>query len=131
MQRFILFSTKNRTKSTKVVLLIQLSSLILPDIDECGENLELCQNGQCLNEPGSYQCECDMGFSPTPFNRGCQGEACGVLVSSLCALRTYRTFVIYMYGSENDPFLSYIYCIDYSDVCCQLFPHKTVLCSSM
>ena len=48
--------------------------MILPDIDECGENLELCQNGQCLNEPGSYQCECDMGFSPTPFNRGCQGD---------------------------------------------------------
>ena len=32
------------------------------DIDECSNNPNLCENGQCLNHPGSFRCECDMGF---------------------------------------------------------------------
>lgn len=43
------------------------------DIDECTENAELCENGQCLNIPGGYRCDCEMGFTSTPDNRACQG----------------------------------------------------------
>ena len=43
------------------------------DVDECEEDLELCKNGQCLNEPGSYRCECDMGFGPTMDLTDCEG----------------------------------------------------------
>lgn len=32
------------------------------DVDECIENPMLCENGNCLNYPGSFRCECEMGF---------------------------------------------------------------------
>ena len=32
------------------------------DIDECSNDPNLCENGQCLNYPGSFRCECEMGF---------------------------------------------------------------------
>lgn len=32
------------------------------DIDECSNDPSLCENGQCLNYPGSFRCECEMGF---------------------------------------------------------------------
>ena len=35
----------------------------MSDIDECLLDPELCPNGQCVNYPGGYRCECDMGFS--------------------------------------------------------------------
>lgn len=44
------------------------------DVDECAENVNLCENGQCLNAPGAFRCECEMGFTPAPDSRSCQGE---------------------------------------------------------
>jgi len=35
----------------------------MSDIDECLLDPELCPNGQCINYPGGYRCECDMGFT--------------------------------------------------------------------
>ena len=32
------------------------------DVDECTESPSLCENGHCLNYPGSFRCECEMGF---------------------------------------------------------------------
>lgn len=32
------------------------------DIDECANDNTLCENGHCLNYPGSFRCECEMGF---------------------------------------------------------------------
>ncbi|XP_026682343.1 fibrillin-2-like, partial [Diaphorina citri] len=32
------------------------------DIDECTDNTNYCENGHCLNYPGSFRCECEMGF---------------------------------------------------------------------
>lgn len=45
-----------------------------PDVDECADNVNLCENGQCLNAPGGYRCECEMGFNPTEDSKACQGE---------------------------------------------------------
>ena len=39
--------------------------------------MALCENGQCLNVPGGYRCECEMGFSPTKDQHACQGEVWG------------------------------------------------------
>lgn len=44
------------------------------DRDECAEDVGLCENGQCLNAPGGYRCECEMGFNPVEDHRICQGE---------------------------------------------------------
>ena len=35
---------------------------VCQDIDECSKDPTLCENGQCLNYPGSFRCECEMGF---------------------------------------------------------------------
>lgn len=35
---------------------------VCQDIDECSNDPTLCENGQCLNYPGSFRCECEMGF---------------------------------------------------------------------
>lgn len=45
------------------------------DMDECADNVNLCENGQCLNAPGGYRCECEMGFTPTEDSKACQGAA--------------------------------------------------------
>lgn len=47
----------------------------LSDMDECADNVNLCENGQCLNAPGGYRCECEMGFTPTEDSKACQGAA--------------------------------------------------------
>ncbi len=43
-------------------------------MDECADNVNLCENGQCLNAPGGYRCECEMGFTPTEDSKACQGK---------------------------------------------------------
>lgn len=45
------------------------------DSDECAENGNLCESGHCLNLPGGFRCECDMGFIPTPDGKACDGKA--------------------------------------------------------
>uniref|UniRef100_A0A4W5K434 Fibrillin 1 n=1 Tax=Hucho hucho TaxID=62062 RepID=A0A4W5K434_9TELE len=42
------------------------------DSDECADNVNLCESGNCLNVPGGYRCECDMGFIPTPDGKACE-----------------------------------------------------------
>ncbi|XP_073320826.1 fibrillin-1 isoform X2 [Pagrus major] len=42
------------------------------DSDECAENGNLCESGHCLNLPGGFRCECDMGFIPTPDGKACE-----------------------------------------------------------
>ena len=46
----------------------------LLDVDECSLNPNLCDNGQCLNYPGGYRCECEMGFAPKDNDRTCVGK---------------------------------------------------------
>lgn len=53
------------------------------DVDECAENVNLCENGQCLNAPGAFRCECEMGFTPASDSKSCQGE---LLLPQFCSL---------------------------------------------
>jgi len=46
---------------------------VLADIDECSINVQLCAHGQCVNYPGGYRCECDMGFTGADKERTCVG----------------------------------------------------------
>jgi hypothetical protein len=33
------------------------------EIDECSESQNICgTNARCLNTPGSYKCECELGY---------------------------------------------------------------------
>lgn len=50
------------------------SDCVTADSDECAENSNLCESGHCLNLPGGYRCECDMGFIPTADGKSCDGK---------------------------------------------------------
>lgn len=41
------------------------------DINECLEDKNACQGGDCVNTEGSYDCTCPDGFQPN--HKGCQG----------------------------------------------------------
>ncbi|XP_026325907.1 fibrillin-2-like isoform X2 [Hyposmocoma kahamanoa] len=32
------------------------------DVDECRANPRVCRRGRCRNTPGSYECQCDLGY---------------------------------------------------------------------
>lgn len=64
-----------------------LFAITIADSDECAENSNLCENGHCLNMPGGFRCECDMGFFPTPDGKACEGKAvphCSVTIVKCC-----------------------------------------------
>ena len=43
------------------------------DLDECLEDNSDCDH-VCINEDGSYHCECNDGFQLDDDNRGCSGK---------------------------------------------------------
>lgn len=61
-----------------------LSSLLPPrdaercclctDIDECSEIPAICTNGVCINQIGSFRCECPIGFSYNNILLICEGN---------------------------------------------------------
>ena len=48
-----------------------------PDVDECAENPDICDGGQCVNVPGGHHCLCYEGFVATLDARACVGEEPG------------------------------------------------------
>lgn len=56
------------------MLWILICCLWPTDMDECADNVNLCENGQCLNAPGGYRCECEMGFTTTDDSKACRGK---------------------------------------------------------
>lgn len=46
--------------------------LIPPDIDECADS-SICNQGDCKNFPGTYQCRCHKGYQSGPRNK-CIGK---------------------------------------------------------
>ena len=45
----------------------------ISDMDECADNVNLCENGGCVNAEGGYSCQCNEGFTPTVDSKACQG----------------------------------------------------------
>lgn len=50
-------------------------NLISPvDIDECEDNPNICDGGQCTNIPGEYRCLCYDGFMASEDMKTCIGK---------------------------------------------------------
>nr|XP_054395512.1 fibrillin-3 isoform X14 [Pongo abelii] len=48
------------------------------DIDECGEIPAICANGICINQIGSFRCECPTGFNYNSILLACEDvDECG------------------------------------------------------
>lgn len=51
-----------------------LSALFFLDIDECENNPDICDGGQCTNIPGEYHCLCYDGFMASVDMKTCIGK---------------------------------------------------------
>lgn len=47
---------------------------LLADVDECKHMSSLCENGECVNNDGSYRCKCKMGFKLDASRKKCVGK---------------------------------------------------------
>lgn len=63
------------------------------DIDECSTDPTLCENGHCLNYPGSFRCECEMGFMH-PDERS--EQACVGQLTKDAGLKSKLNYYIYL-----------------------------------
>lgn len=48
--------------------------LFSADIDECEDNPNICDGGQCTNIPGEYRCLCYDGFMASEDMKTCVGK---------------------------------------------------------
>lgn len=44
------------------------------DINECQMTPDICSNGMCINNQGSFRCDCPQGFVLGPDGRNCLGK---------------------------------------------------------
>lgn len=44
------------------------------DVNECLHIANLCENGECINNDGSYRCKCKMGYQLDETGKKCVGE---------------------------------------------------------
>ena len=63
MQDFPEMVTPARQATLIIDQFLMNNFIDLQDIDECSEDPTLCPNGECRNFPGSFRCECEMGFT--------------------------------------------------------------------
>ena len=57
--------------------------VFLPDVDECKLKVNLCDgNAKCININGSYNCQCDDGYSGDGFH--CSGINGSSLITLTC-----------------------------------------------
>ena len=49
-------------------------TLSLTDIDECDDERDICSNGMCINNQGSFRCACPSGFVLGNDGRTCLGK---------------------------------------------------------
>ena len=43
-------------------------------MNECEKNPALCRNGRCINNDGSYRCQCTAGYVIDDTGRDCKGN---------------------------------------------------------
>jgi len=78
--------------------------IIQSDYDECEQELSPCHNGTCVNQIGSYRCDCPEGYHP--INDTCYGTVLiilsPILFSSLCAkFRCHYRFLYFSYCTSK------------------------------
>ena len=56
---------------TKLICMIY--SICYADVDECTDNKHGCEH-QCVNNDGSFQCECRNGFMLKKDHKHCDGK---------------------------------------------------------
>ena len=61
------------------VNLSRVFTVLFVDIDECKQE-NICKNGRCMNDPGSFKCVCDRGFTPSSDGKACLGKIAGPLL---------------------------------------------------
>lgn len=44
---------------------------VILDVDECRTVKDICENGDCINKQGSFQCVCPPGFEISPDGTKC------------------------------------------------------------
>ena len=57
---------------------------MLPDVDECEMEEDMCENGECDNTLGSFMCRCEEGYSAKP------GSGPGCTDDDECELGSYN-----------------------------------------
>lgn len=48
--------------------------MLFPDVNECQKDPDICVNGNCVNNKGSFQCECEFGHILDPSGKVCIGS---------------------------------------------------------
>lgn len=70
------------------------------DNNECATDPNLCgSNGVCQNTPGSFNCDCQRGFSLDPNGQSCEG------------LKTIDTNLNISWLSKEDGLLQHFFCV--------------------
>lgn len=72
--KFIMSMSVTRYVYTVYICICMTSvcCVCVQDDDECERNP--CVHGQCINIPGSYYCQCPVGFQTTATRTECKGE---------------------------------------------------------
>lgn len=58
---------------SKPLLFLFNANFLSSDIDECENNPDICDGGQCTNIPGEYRCLCYDGFMASMDMKTCIG----------------------------------------------------------
>lgn len=62
------------------------------DIDECENNPDICDGGQCTNIPGEYRCLCYDGFMASMDMKTCIGGYWKPMIISFLLFFLLETF---------------------------------------
>lgn len=67
------------------MLIIFVHIYYIADIDECKVIHDVCRNGECVNDRGSYHCNCKAGYTPDITGTACVGK---------CALPEWEFYLV-------------------------------------
>lgn len=69
------------------------------DIDECRISMvDICTPGRCVNEPGTFRCECNEGYKGIMMNQMCVGKfTLFITLFFICFYKTCYVSKLYMY----------------------------------
>lgn len=105
--------------------------VFLADVDECTMNPSLCENGQCLNYPGGFRCECDMGFIPRDNDRSCEGGVSFQNIHTECQTRPCFLYIMmrkFFHGHSHSLIRVLVFLLKELSVCHHIYA-SFLICS--